>query len=121
MDYIQTEEIYRRLLKLCKEADTKNIHMLEFPVFLTLLSKVDVVMEDSDHEYFQNKFLLKNGKIVYEEAIKDLSIGVKLSKTNLMKESKRYLDQIGKIIEMITLVPYLPLALSYVNIKKEYF
>ena len=105
MDYIQSEESYRKLLKSCKEADSKNNHMIEMPTFLLLLSQVDVIMSDQDFEYFKNKYLLKNGKIIYEEAIKDLSISLDLKKLSKKpKESKRYLDRLGELYRFMKLI-----------------
>jgi len=72
MNYIKSQSDKKKLHKMCRDLDTKSTHMLPLATFLTQLSKIGVVLDDKDWEYFQDKFLLKNGKVTYQEAIADL-------------------------------------------------
>lgn len=80
MDYIQNADDRKKLLKSWKELDPKNTRMLTVPEFIALLEKINVELRNEDSELLQSKFVMKNGKIVYENAIKELSSGIDFGK-----------------------------------------
>ena len=77
MDYIKTPNDKKKLLRVCRYLDAKNTHMLSMATFLSQLSKYGIILSEKDSEFFQEKFMLPNGKVIYENAIDDLSASLK--------------------------------------------
>lgn len=105
MNYIKSEDQKKKLLKVCKYLDSKNEHMLGMAIFLSQLSKQGIILSEKDSDYFQEKFMLPNGKIAYENAINDLSASLPSSKISASIELNEINDSSNENHKYNTIAP----------------
>ena len=65
MSTVLTSQNKLKLLKFCRKIDPKRTQMLEVPEFIDLLSFVGIQLDNNDKDEILNKFIMKNGKIVW--------------------------------------------------------